>query len=141
MKKLLVFVVLAMFALSFTVHEVSSEKAPIPASWSFTIKWDPSGCTSCGTIIAKRLTYSITNTEADPIPCTVDEGTDVSVSNTEFSNIGNNDCLDVDCRDCYYVEATIKYYDSNGLCCSATATTTWSGTELNDGTAELLIEM
>ena len=41
MKKLFIFVVLAVFAMSFTVPKVSSEKAPIPASWSFTIKWDP----------------------------------------------------------------------------------------------------
>lgn len=138
MKKLFVFVVLAVFAMSFTVHEVSSEKAPIPASWSFTIKWDPSGCTSCGTIIDKRLTYSVVNTNQ---PCDLDSETLYQVSGTEYSSSDDTECLDVDCRNCYNVQATIYYYDSSGLCCSATASTTWSGTELNDGTAELLIEM
>ncbi len=139
MKKLFVFVVLAVFAMSFTTPNVSDKQAPVPAYWEFTIKWDPSGCTSCGTITSKEITYYIINTENNN--CIVDSKVDHTVTGTEYSNSGNNQCFDVDCENCYSVQATITYFDSSGECCSKTEYTTWSGTELNNGTAELLIEM
>ena len=109
---------LAVFAMSFTVPENNEKEAPVPASFSFTIKWDPSNC-NCQTVQYKLLDWTLTNYNMDPSQ-EISSGSNVVVTGTDHPVSGSHMYFDVDCRICYYLEATIKYYDSSGLCCSET---------------------
>lgn len=134
MKKIIVLLVFAIFGFSFT----GIENANAQTEYGFTIKWDPTNC-NCGTIQDKRLDWTLV--KLPPDYHLIWSELNKQVSGTSYYFADTSMWIDVDCRDCYYLEATIKYYDSSGLCCSATDGVTLSGTELNNKTAELLIEM
>ncbi len=111
-------------------------KPPYLHTGEFTIKWDPSGCTSCGTITSKEITYYIINTENNN--CIVDSKVDHTVTGTEYSNSGNNQCFDVDCEIVTLFRQLLLILIVQVNVVQKPKYTTWSGTELNNGTAELL---
>jgi len=139
MKKLFVFVVLAVFAMSFTTPEDST--LPPPVYYGFKIKWDPGSC-SCGTISYIIVSYTLYN-DYDECEVISDDVTLYNTSLTEWfvSDYDESGCLRTDCPNCYTLTAYVYYYDGSGLCCNGNNSAFNGGTELNNGEGEVLVEL
>lgn len=138
MKKLFVFVVLAVFAMSFTVS--NDLIVPPPVYYGFTIKWDPSNC-DCSNLTNIWVSYQLKYDDEDCIIIQDSENI-TELSTVElFVNGYDVGCFEVDCPNCYTLTATVYYSEGQNYCCGGAEQVTVGGTELNNGEGEVLVEL